>query len=401
MKREKILLENGMTVFYVGHSKDTSVCLGVNVGHVNEPKLGIANLFERTLLLQVKGVIPVFGGTMTAYTAGGPDYETALEKVSRVFNQTVITEEYVKQAQALITKQTYDTAALPMRLMKLGYKHTAFGAHLVVSTEEYLQAVNSYTAEDVREFANTYYVGKNVFLTVAGPSEPLRELKDNATALFAGVVPGLPQPKFTANLYTGGGTFIAVNDDMTRLMFGWDVGHLSISDSPAVNVMMSMFLRRLERAYSEAGMSDVAVDLKIAGYYGLRTMRVYVASPTIDAKALTDVFVDVVERLVNTEASDERMEKSRSAAMVEKLDKYEKSDDAALEATWQLIGRGDMYNISSRINSIWGVTAHDVKVVARDILKGSRLTYVAADKDENAVYSYAEVMTALGLEDKL
>ena len=85
---EKFQLNNGMSVVFAGHSKDYSVCLSVNIGHVNEPSKGIAALFEKTLLLQVKGVIPVFGGTMTAYTTGGEDLEEALEKVAQIFNST-------------------------------------------------------------------------------------------------------------------------------------------------------------------------------------------------------------------------------------------------------------------------------------------------------------------------
>ena len=34
---EKFQLNNGMSVVFAGHSKDYSVCLSVNIGHVNEP----------------------------------------------------------------------------------------------------------------------------------------------------------------------------------------------------------------------------------------------------------------------------------------------------------------------------------------------------------------------------
>ena len=45
---EKFQLNNGMSVVFAGHSKDYSVCLSVNIGHVNEPSKGIAALFEKT-----------------------------------------------------------------------------------------------------------------------------------------------------------------------------------------------------------------------------------------------------------------------------------------------------------------------------------------------------------------
>lgn len=391
-------LSNGMHVVFAGNAREYSVCLSVNIGHVNEPKLGLANLFERTLLLQTRGIIPVFGGTMTAYSAGGKDLKTVLQKVAQIFNSTVVSEEYVEQAKKAIEQQTLDIAPLTVRRMKLMYKHTAFGADLVKSTEEYLAAVNSYTVEDVRAFANTYYTASNVVLVIAGQKVQKEDLEYWLEEYFGNVVRGEKRPPFKGNIYTGGGNRIDVEDGMTRLMFGWDAKHLSISDSPTANVMMSMFLRRMERAYAEAGFKDMQIDFKIAGYYGLRTMRAFIMSPTASAKELTDVFVSAVNRICDTEATEERMEKSRNAAMAEKLDKYERSDDKALEMAWQMIGRGSMYNIDSRINSIYETTAHDVRIIAREVFRGSRPTYVVAASPAMEAYSYRELLSKLKLD---
>lgn len=397
---EKFQLNNGMSVVFAGHSKDYSVCLSVNIGHVNEPSKGIAALFEKTLLLQVKGVIPVFGGTMTAYTTGGEDLEEALEKVAQIFNSTVISEELVEQAKAAIVKQTHDTAPLTMRRMKLLYKHTAFGADWVVTPNEYLLKIESYTAEDVREFANTYYTAANVVLAIAGPKIPLADMKEAVAHCLGNVPAGTRQPKFNGDIYTGGFSRMDVNSGAIRLMFGWDVSKLTLDDSPAANVMMSMFWRRLERAYAEAGI-DAQVEFKIAGYYGLRTMRAFVMSPDADAKSLTNVLIGAVNRICDVEATEERMEKSRNAAMVEKLDKYEKSDDKALEVAWQTIGRGSMYNIANRIEEIKDIDADAVRMLSLRVFRGCRPTYIVAATSETDALSYQEVLEKLGLEDML
>ncbi len=398
---DKFQLNNGASVVYAGNAGEYSVCLSVNVGHVNEPKLGLANLFERVLLFQVKGIIPVFGGTMTAYTAVGDDLEEVLEKVAHIFTATSITEEYVELAKQAIVKQTNDAAPLTVRRAKLLYKHTAFGADLVRTTEEYLESVTSCTVEEVRAFANAYYTASNAVLVISGPKKPIAEIKQLVAQYFGEVESGIKQPKVDSNIYTGGYGRMDASDGLTRLMFGWDVKHLSVSDSPAANVMMSMFLRRLERAYADAGVCDAGVEFKIAGYYGLRTMRVTVTSRFATAKELTDIFVKALNRICDTEASVSRMEKSRNAAMVEKLDKYEKSDNKALETAWQLIGRGDMYNISNRIMGISDTTEHDVKVLARTVFRKKRPTYIVVAEPEEEAYSYQELMTMLGLEAML
>ena len=397
---EKFHLNNGLTVVYAGNAKAYSVCLSINIGHVNEPRLGLANLFERVLLLQIKGVIPVFGGTMTAYTAGGDDLRDILERMSQVFGGAEISEEYVKRAKEAIVQETLDTAPLTVRRTKLLYKHTAFGADLVRPTEEYLHSVETSSLDDVRQFGEKYYTASNTVLVIAGPRFTAYELKQLVQEYFGMVSTGESLPKFKSNIYTGGFGRMDVEDGITRLMFGWDIKHLSIGSSPVANVMMSMFLRRLERAYAEAGVDDVFVDFKVAGYYGLRTMRASISSRSADAKMLTDIFAAVVNRICDTEASERRMERSRNAAMVEKLDKYEKSDNKALETAWQLIGRGDMYNISNRINSISETSAHDVKMVSRDVFRHSRPTYVVAVSADEEVYSYEELLRMLHMTDE-
>ena len=95
------------------------------------------------------------------------------------------------------------------------------------------------------------------------------------------------------------------------------------------------------------------------------------------------------------------MEKSRNAAMVEKLDKYEKSDDKALEVAWQTIGRGSMYNIANRIEEIKDIDADAVRMLSLRVFRGCRPTYIVAAIPETDALSYQEVLEKLGLEDML
>jgi predicted Zn-dependent peptidase len=178
-------------------------------------------------------------------------------------------------------------------------------------------------------------------------------------------------------------------------MLGWSVKQLDVADSPATNVMMSMFLRRLERAYADAGI-DATVELKIAGYYGLRTMRATVtAVSSVSPKTLTDVLIKAVNRLCDTEASESRLERSKNAAMVEKLDKYERTDDAALEIAWQLIGRGSMYDVSNRISAISDIDAEDVQNIAQRVFRGGKPTYIVVADPQAESYSYKEITKKL------
>jgi predicted Zn-dependent peptidase len=179
-------------------------------------------------------------------------------------------------------------------------------------------------------------------------------------------------------------------------MVGWDITHLCINNSPATNVMMSMFLRCMERAYVDAGFKDVQVDFKVAGYYGLRTMRAYVSSSSHNAKELLNVLIETINRICEVEAPIHRLESSRNIAMTEKLDKYEKSDNRALETAWQIIGRGSMYDVANRINSIYKITAEDVMDIANEVFRRSRPSYIVASPEgDNEYYTLEYLMKAI------
>lgn len=397
MKKQK-KLKNGLTVMYLSAPKECarcSACLSINVGHVNEPQLGLASLFEHTLLLQCPGVIPVFGGTMTAYTAGGADVAEVLEKLSKVLTATEVNEELVERARHLIVEETQRVSFQTVRRMKLLYKHTAFGADLVRPTEEFLRVLNSYTTEDVRQFANRYYTAKNAVLVVSCPvNQTWAEVFEYAEKYFDSVPAGTKQQELRGDIYTGGFGRLDVWDDVTKLMFGWDLSPFSVESSPTMNVMMSLFLYRLERMYGEEA-PDVQVELKIAGYYGARTLRVFVSSPSASARRLTDIFCRCVNEMYRSDIEPELFERVRTAAMIEKLDKYEKSDNAALEVAWQLIGRGHMYDVSNRISSIGMTEPIDVAEMAESVFRASRVTYIVATAPEKEIYSYRELMQAL------
>ena len=391
---EKFQLNNAMNVVFAGYSTEYSVCLAVHVGHINEPKKGLAALFEKVLLLQLKGIIPVFCGTVTVYTAGNEDLEEALAIVAQIFNPDLITDEMVALAKEAIFKQTQEATALVMRRMKLLYKHTAFNNPNFIMPDDYLAVVNSYSAEDVRHFMQTYYTAANIDLVISGPRIPLADLKDAVGLYFKSLPQGETQPRFVGNIYTGGFTRMAVaGNTLTRLMFGWDVSRLTLEDSAVMNVMMSMFWKQVEQAFAKAGI-DAQVEFRIAGYYGARTVRLLVAAD-YDAQIMADIIMAEVNHICDTVASDELMVQSRNMAVNEKLDKYEKSDDAALEKIWQMIGRSASSDTSSRIEEIKDVDADAVQVLAQRVFRGSKPAVVLIADVEMPFYSLTEICEKL------
>ncbi len=379
-----------MTVVFAGYSAEYSVCVAVHVGHINEPKKGIAALFEKVLLLQVKGIIPVFAGTATIYTAGNEDLDEALETASQIFNPNLVSDEMVQRAKLAILKQTQEATALVMRRMKLLYKHTAFGSDGFMMPNDYLAIVDSYSAQDVREFMQTYYTAANIDLVISGPRIPLADLKDAANMYFRRIPVGLEQPRMAKNIYTGGLSRMAfAGNTMTRLMFGWDVGHLTLEDSATMNVMMSMFWKQVEHAFAQVGV-DAQVEFKIAGYYGARTVRLLVVTE-FDPSILADIVLEEINRICDEKVSEEVIAQARNAAIDEKLDKHERSDDTALEKVWQMLGRGNMCDPRSCIEEIKDVDEDAVQVLAQRVFRGSKPTVVLIADVDRPFYSMDEI----------
>ena len=153
---EKFKLNNGATIVIAEcSSKELSVSVTVNVGHVNEPKLGIAALYENVLMKQVSRVQTVYGGTVTSFFTGceKEELEMTMSKMANLIKAPHLGSDLIQAAAFDIVEHTRDLAPLVKRQMKLLYKHTAFGKKRVLwDAESYINAIESYGAPDLKEF---------------------------------------------------------------------------------------------------------------------------------------------------------------------------------------------------------------------------------------------------------
>ena len=361
---KKIVLSNGMKVVKTNNSKVYSLSITVGIGHLNEPKLGLASVCEKVLAPQLNNALAIQGGTITSYLTGCPaeEFENLLEKVAAVLKNPNLSQELIDAAAEDVAQHTRDLAPLPERQWKLCYKHTAFGtSKLVWDLDAYIESVKSLKTEDLEALVDTYYTGKNTVIGVACDL-PLAELKELMEKYF-GSIPAGKKQKFEKLEYTGGYTARPAVGDVQTIAIGWDVS--SLSNVAEVNVLMSMLSGRLERDVAGTG---AVREVKIAGYYGMRTLRISIVAPADkDINDFIDIICKNVKRVTTTLASDRRMETSRQRAATEKLAKFSEPQDAAVEAAWQELGRNGMYDVDDRITATFLVSARNVKEIAQDI----------------------------------
>ena len=358
MKTKTYTLANGVTAVLDNREENGfTVAVTVKVGHINEPKLGIASVYEKILMLQNPNVQTVYGGTITSYLTGGMTEEEAFEKLeelANLVNNPVLSPELLNEAVTDIIRHTRDRNVLPRRQLKLLYKHTAFNGHQIWDTEAYIQSLLSISVGDLQNLHDTYYTGKNLVVSFSG-----RTKEDVVLAQIRQIFESVPageEQKAGLPVYTGG---------FNRVLVGWDV--TTLSNVAEANVLMSMLAGRLDRSFAGSDI-NATTEVKIAGYYGCRTLRIAAeCAANFEMNRLLDVICRNISRLKNELASERRMETSRNVAMTEKLFKFGDPEAAAVEIAWQILRHGEMYDISDRITATWQVSARDVQDIAREI----------------------------------
>lgn len=369
---KKIIFENGLTfICNETNRNDKELSLTFRCGHINEPKLGLAALYEHIVQQQLaKNLGSVCGGSLTSFFLPLDDIATG---VKSLYNWTLakkLNDNHVQQAADDIAEHTRDLAPLPMRQTKLAYKHTAFGKDDVVwNTEEYINAVSSLTSEDVKAYIAENLVGNNMVVVFSG-SPMLFDAAEAEVKKYFGELPAGTRKEIGIS-YTGGFQQIAGNGTVQIAMFGWDISRFG--STAELNVLMSMLSSRLERQLSE---KKAEVEVKIAGYFGLRTLRVRVSSALRkNFNECLDIVCANIKRLQTSNASERRLETSRQKAMAERLAISNEALPRSVEIAWSLLGRDVDYNNDECISQTWRVSADDVKYAAKDIFS-QKLTCV-------------------------
>lgn len=388
-------LDNGLTVVFAGSATEYSACISVNIGHISEPKYGIANLFEKTILMQLRGITLTLGGTMTAYLTKSPQVHVAIEKAMQIFNMNILTEKAVDNAKREIIRQSMGMSTSSE--LKMLYRHTAFG----IGTEpqnSYLDTINSYTAEDVREFARQYYTAANTTVVIAGPNISKKKLRQMLQIYSSMLIAGTPCPKALENIYTGGFGKLICTGQTRGVILGYDIQDLTKDDIPTLNMLISMLEGKIRFSYSCANIADIEAEIKVVENYGWRTLRIQVLTKTSSVKKLTDTLIYVINQLCEKLPHYKWMESSRKAAEKETTGALTKKMDITIETNWQLIGRKIIEPMAPNSYSASGVSDKDVQALACKIFRNSRPTYVIGLGKAKPYYLYSHVLNMLHLK---
>ena len=363
----KKILNNGLTIVCKDVNKFEEVSLTFKSGHINEPLVGIAGVYEKIVASNSK-LGSIVGGSMTSFVLRNTDGVNTINKaIKALFKGCVkipVTQISLASAVADIVKHTEDLAPLPERQVKLAYKHTAFGNSTLWQTDEYLEKLEELTTKDVTKYIEDNFVGGNIVISYCGPKDDIDEVADVVEKYFGKLPAG--NKNADCNLsYTGGFQFIQGEGNSRIARFGWYLP--KEYNTAETNILMSMLAGRLERSTAEAKI-EADTTVKIAGYFGLRTLCITLKCfGKRNFDTAVNIVLENIKRLQTSEASDRRMETTRSRAAIERLCISNEALPRSVEAAWSLLGRNIDYDVDSIISNLYNVTAHDVKIVAREI----------------------------------
>lgn len=365
---EKIILKNGATVLYK-KSAQMGVSLTIKVGHLNEPKLGIAAVFERVVgLLAKEQVMSFYGGSMTSFFCGASDDVQLIARIACLYDwciNTPITQKILYRAVADIVLHTSDLAPLPLRQTKLAYKHTAYSKNEVVwDTNFYINSVRSLSVKDLEDYRASCFVGNNMVLVCTGSESAKKQCVEMAEHYFGNLLPG-HRHEVDNLLYTGGYQQLNGNGSTNILMLGWDI--TNIRSRAEANMLMTMLSGRLERSFAESNILATH-EVKVAGYYGFNTIRISASCmKRNEFSKVVDIVCANVVRAATQLVSDRRLETTRQRAMTERLLEASKAQPTSVRLAWQFLGRDVMYDAKEWINYVWDVDALDLRDTAREI----------------------------------
>ena len=364
----KKILNNGLTIVCKDVNKFEEVSLTFKCGHINEPLVGIAGVYEKIVASNSPKLGSILGGSMTSFVLRNTDGVNTISKaIKALFKGCVkipVTQISLASAVADIVKHTEDLAPLPERQVKLAYKHTAFGNSTLWQTDEYLEKLEELTTKDVTKYIEDNFVGGNIVISYCGPEDDIDEVADVVEKYFGKLPAGNKNADCNLN-YTGGFQFIQGEGNSRVARFGWYLP--KEYNTAETNILMSMLAGRLERSTAEAKI-EADTTVKIAGYFGLRTLCITLKCfGKRNFDTAVNIVLENIKRLQTSEASDRRMETTRSRAAIERLCISNEALPSSVEAAWALLGRNIDYDVDSIISNLYNVTAHDVKIAAREI----------------------------------
>ena len=413
----KKIMNNGLTIVCKDVNKFEEVSLTFKCGHINEPLVGIAGVYEKIVASNSPKLGSILGGSMTSFVLRNTDGVNTISKaIKALFKGCVkipVTQISLASAVADIVKHTEDLAPLPERQVKLAYKHTAFGNSTLWQTDEYLEKLEELTTKDVAKYIEDNFVGGNIVISYCGPEEDIDEVADVVEKYFGKLPAGNKNADCNLN-YTGGFQFIQGEGNSRVARFGWYLP--KEYNTAETNILMSMLAGRLERSTAEAKI-EADTTVKIAGYFGLRTLCITLKCfGKRNFDTAVNIVLENIKRLQTSEASDRRMETTRSRAAIERLCISNEALPRSVEAAWALLGRNIDYDVDSIISNLYNVTAHDVKIAAREIFSQkptvvfyTRKPHITFDKivktiayvDENGFAAKSQEATASNDVDDL
>lgn len=412
-------LENGLKIIAIPLKNNSDVIttdIFYNVGSRDEimGKSGIAHMLEHLNFKSTKNlkagefdtIVKGFGGINNAST--GFDYTHYYIKSSKknlakslslysdlMENLTLKDEEFQPERDVVAEERRWRTDNSPMGYLYFKLFNNTFTYHPYHWTPiGFMNDIQNWKIEDIKEFHSTYYTPSNAIVIVAGDVDKKTVFKE-VEKKFANIKNTPNSTKITKELYTvepkqDGAKRIIVHKDseVEMLAINFNIPNFLHEDQTALSA-----LSELLSSGKSSRLNELLVDKKqlVNSIYAynmeLKDPGVYlfmaVCNPGVDARDVEKIILDEIEKIKLGDIKEEELKKVKKNTKSDFIFSLESSSSVA-SLYGSYLSRGDITPLMNYEDKIEALETEDlIKVAKKYFTSANSTTVILKNNEEN------------------
>lgn len=394
MKYNVSKLQNNITVLTCNMPglRSVSINILVKVGsrYENDNQQGISHFLEHmafkgTANRTAKQIAEEFddiGGNFNAYTSREQtvfqakvtdEYtNSALEILADILQNSIFAPEDIEKEYNVISQEIAQVFDTPDDLVFEKLTDTAFsGQALGRSILGTYESIKNYNTQSFRDFVREYYVGNNMFISLAGAVEH-EEVVNLIEKLFKDVPSGTT-PKFTLSNFTPGEVAIIKDNEQSNIVIGFKSTSYKDIKRHYATQMLAMILgggfsSRLFQEIREKHGLAYTVSTFVNSYEDIGLFGIYAALHPSKVNQYFDILIPELKKAC-LEIKPQEISRACAQARSGLIMAQERSGFKSEEMARYYANFGRFISLDEILDSINKITQEDILEVANSMLK--------------------------------
>lgn len=307
--------------------------------------------------------------------------------------QPVLREFYTEKDGPVTEERRMRTDNNPFGMLMEQFQNLAFSAHPYHhSTIGYMSDLNNITRQDCEEFYNTFYVGKNMTVTVVGDVQ-VDEVQKLAQKYFEDISDAEPPRVDTYEPEQVGEKRLRVPHTAQPIyMLGYHIGNIHDADYPVYEAIADILGQgRTSRLYKSL-VKDTKKAVQAVSFAGFPdnkypSLLAILGIPAKDVTALEieELIIAEIDDLKTNGVTQEELNGVKRRAKADFIRSLRSNQGLARQLGYYQAKTGDWRNAFRQVELIDAVTVDDVNRVATEIFtdKNRTVTFIETVEEDS------------------